>query len=147
MYICFTAALTLVAIQDYMDLLESRVPQPIFVHTDRLLQVVVEAAIQSLSVLNGKESHQYSAHRKDTKRTYEILEVARNSDDGGIHVLLYECKQVSRPNGETDLKIKWLERVWHIEADLWGRVRSLEPETLEQMTPPPQTSTSIHTLG
>jgi hypothetical protein len=146
-YVCFTAALTLVAIQDYMDLLESRVPQPIFVHTDRLLQVVVEAAIQSLSVLNGKEPHQHAVYRKDTNRTYEILEVTRNSEDGGIRVLLYECKRVSRPNGDADTKIKWLERVWHIEADLWGRVRSLEPEALPTSTSRPQTSASTHTLG
>jgi hypothetical protein len=147
MYVCFTAALTLVAIQDYMDLLESRVPQPIFVHTDRLLQVVVEAAIQSLSVLNGKEPHQYAVHHKDTNRTYEVLEVARNPDDGGIRVLLYECKRVSRPNGDADTKIKWLERVWHIEADLWGRVRSLEPETLPASASRPQVPPVTHTLG
>ena len=124
-YVLLTASLTLLALHDYADRLDQRVPQPIFVHTERLLRVAVETAIQSLNVLNGADVQEVGAH-KGSDRSYEILEVIRNSDDGGIRVLLREFKLDPVLHGGARGKESWVERAWRIEADQWGRTHSLQ---------------------
>lgn len=114
----FTATLTLMAIQDYLNRLDERVPQPLFVHTHRLLRVVLETAIKNLRVLDNGEAA--------LQRQYEVVEVVRLPDDGGIQVVLREL----RPNlllvaGE---EARWIEKIWYIQADCWGRVQSLQPQ-------------------
>ncbi len=126
MYVFFTGTFTLVALQDYMDRLDERVPQPLFVHTDHLLRVVVDAAIQNLNILNGKQVRALP-EKKGPQRSYEVLEVVRNPDDGGVRVSLREFKQTAQLAGNSEVRVQWVERIWHIEADMWGRIRVLEP--------------------
>jgi hypothetical protein len=124
-YVCFTASLTLLAIHDYIDRLDQRVPPPIFVHTERLLRVAVETALKSVGVQAGRRAGEASAE-SDPNRRYEVLEVARIPQDGGVHVSLCVYQQVSLPEGIRVADGR-KEKHWHIEADRWGRVRSVKP--------------------
>ncbi len=124
MFILFTLAFTLLAIQDFMDRLDQRVPQPIFVHTHRLLRVVVETAIENLNILDGATAHSNA----DPERRYEILKVARILENGGIRVFIREYKLAEHPDNASNSLIKtWIESIWHIEADRWGHIRLLQP--------------------
>lgn len=138
-YVFFTASLTLLAIQSYIDRLEQRVPQPIFVHTHRLLRVVVEAAAQNLGIFDGapgkpgapgktgNNAAQKPPAEPPSQRKYEVVEVIR-TDNGGLRLLLCEKKLVEQPAEMFGVKHSaWEEKIWRIEADCWGRVQSLRP--------------------
>lgn len=126
MYGLFTASATLMGMQDYMARLNQRVPQPIFVHIHRLLRVVVETAIKSLMILNGANTVAPNVGRPN--RRYEMVEVLRQNEGGGIHTVIREYKLVERPDPATgELHARWDEVLWYIEADQWGHIRVLEP--------------------
>lgn len=116
----FTATLTLLAIQDYLDRLDQRVPQPLFVHTHRLLRVVVETAIKNLRVLDNGEG---DVNRQ--RERFDVLEVLRIPECGGLQVLLNEVRPEKSP-GDTE-QIMWRETTWHIQSDRWGRLQALQP--------------------
>ena len=119
-----TAGFTLLAIEDYLSQLEERVPQPIFADTEKLLHVVLDAAIRTLNLLDGTEIQTPDAppeHIRD--RTYEVLEASRVPENGGIVILLREYKPSAEPNAQD----KWVHDIWHIEADRWGRIQVLRP--------------------
>lgn len=127
MYALFTLACTLLAIQDFIDRLDQRVPPPLFVHTHRLLHVVVETAIKNLTVLNGA----HARGEADANRRYETLKVKRNLETGGIHVFLREYKLAERPDKTgNDLTWLWSEYLWYIEADRWGHIQLLQPTNI-----------------
>lgn len=128
MYVLFTLAFTLLAIQDFMDRLDQRVPQPIFVHTHRLLNVVVDMAIKNLHVLNGASVHDPQGR---ANRRYEVIKVMRLLESGGIRVFIREYKLAERPDKEGNaLTQLWSENLWHIEADRWGHVQLLQPTNM-----------------
>ncbi|NBD34472.1 MAG: hypothetical protein GVY30_00555 [Chloroflexi bacterium] len=119
----FTAGFTLLAIQDYLNQLEERVPQPIFADMEKLLHVVLDAAIRTLNLLDGTEIQSHTDAGRITDRTYEVLEASRVPENGGIVILLHEYK----PAAEPDTQGKWAHETWHIEADRWGRIQTLQP--------------------
>ncbi len=125
-----TAGLTLLAIQSYLERLNERVPLPVYMHTDRLLDVVLRTVIPTLEdraklrVRQGPPDVQQAL-------TLEVLKVERLAKDGGIQVLLREGRVSWRSDGNGDFKPTAVERVWNIEADCWGRVRSLRQESIE----------------
>lgn len=126
----FTSGLTLLALQSYLDRLNERVPQPIFMHTDRLLDVVLRTVIPTLEdraklrVRQGPPDVQQAI-------TLEVLKVERLAKDGGMQVLLREGRVSWRSDGNGDFRPTAVERVWCIEADCWGRIRSLKQESIE----------------
>ncbi|MBN2007109.1 MAG: hypothetical protein JXA21_27405 [Anaerolineae bacterium] len=125
-WVFFTAALTLLAIQNYMERLDQRVPQPIFVHTHRLLRVVVEGAQQSLGVFDSAPGK--AAPNQPVQRKFEAVEIIRIPENGGLRLLLRELKLVEQPAEMFGVKqTTWEEKIWRIEADCWGRVQSLRP--------------------
>jgi hypothetical protein len=125
-YVAFTAGLTLYAVHDYVDDLDQRAPQPLFVNTERLLRVVIETATKTLHVSNGGGSDQPQPTGEST-RTHEVLEVVRNRQTGGVHVMFRECEQIVPSEGLTTTPPRWSEKIWSVDADRWGRVLSLSP--------------------
>jgi hypothetical protein len=121
-YVGFTIALTLVPLGNYLGKLNERVPQPIFVHTDRLLDIVLHTAAKSLGNKRGSED-------EDIFKRFEVIEFNQSPADGGLQVLVRECKLVQLDLGS---KPQITEDVWKIDADKWGRIRSLTPGTIRQ---------------
>jgi len=139
-YVFFTASFTLLAIQNYIERLDQRVPQPIFVHTHQLLRVVVEAAAQNLGIFDGAPGSPGASGKPgntaspklpaepSTQRKYEVVEVIRVPENGGVRLLLREKKRVEQTAEMFGAKhTVWEEKIWRIEADCWGRVQSLCP--------------------
>ena len=119
----FTAGFTFLAIQDYLNRLEERVPQPIFANTEKLLRVVLDAAIRTLNLLDGAESQaQNTRPERGMDRTYEVIEASRVPENGGIDILLREYKPSTGPGPQ-----EWVQETWHIGADRWGRIQVLQP--------------------
>ncbi len=119
----FTAGFTFLAIQDYLNQLEERVPQPIFANTEKLLQVVLDATIRTLNLLDGREGQVSNTHpERVMDRTYEVMEVSRISENGGIDVLLHEYKPFAGPGPQERER-----EMWRIQADRWGRIQVLQP--------------------
>ncbi len=128
-YVCLTVAVTLAFVHQYITRLEKHAPPPIFVSTRRLLRVVVDAAIYSVNLPRPEvRTPPVSANPRPV---YEVLEALRIPENGGIHVLLRECKRVQYPSTEGQMQVKWMEMLWRIQADRWGRVQSLRPGSLE----------------
>ena len=128
-YVCWTMALTLGTVRYYIDFLEKYAPPPIFVNTGRLLQVVVDAAVSDIN-LPGLAANT-PTKCVDTPAVYEVLQTLRIPEDGGIHVLLRECKCVEYPSADGKNQKKLMEMLWRIQADRWGRVQVLRPGSLE----------------
>ena len=126
-YVLFTVSLMLLAVQDYVGRLNQLVPPPIFAHTERLLRVTLDTAIQSLSILEGREAGGTLAQR-DQEISYDILEIVRVPGNGGIRVLLRISRQpVSQPGYDPGADAQRVPNLWRIEADRWGRVQSVTP--------------------
>ncbi|MFP4394379.1 MAG: hypothetical protein ACLFTI_03865 [Anaerolineales bacterium] len=119
----FTAGFTFLAIQDYLNQLEERVPQPIFANIEKLLQVVLDAAIRTLNLLDDTESQAADTHPEHvTDRAYEVIEASRIPEKGGIDILLREYKPSAEPGPR-----EWVRETWRIQADRWGRIQVLRP--------------------
>lgn len=128
-FVCLTAAVSLAVVSEYVARLERYAPPPIFVSTERLLRVVVDAAIYSINLPRPEMRAQPMS--TSVKPVYEVLQALRIPANGGIHVLLRECKRVQYPNTEGQVQVKWMEMLWRIQADRWGRVQVLRPGSLE----------------
>lgn len=128
-YVCLTAAIGLGVVRVYVERLEKNAPPPIFVNTERLLRVVVNAAIYDINLPrpDGRNLIGFSNPRP----VYEVLQTLRIPEDGGIHVLLRECKRVQYPAPDGQMQVKWMEMLWRVQADRWGRVNMLRPGSLE----------------
>jgi hypothetical protein len=115
----FTTGLTLLALGNYIARLNERMPQPVFVHTDRLFDIVLKTAAKSIRDRGGL------GEDRETLGDFEIVEVVRNQSDGGILGLVMEHKLVrpiDDPYEEKSVEMKWV-----IDADKWGRIRSIKP--------------------
>jgi len=128
-YVCLTVAIALGVVRAYVERLEKDAPPPIFVNTERLLRVVVDAAIYDINLPrpDGRNLIGFSNPRP----VYEVLQTLRIPEDGGIHVLLRECKRVQYPAPDGQMQVKWMEMLWRVQADRWGRVKILRPGSLE----------------
>ena len=128
-FVCLTAAVTLVVVSEYVARLEKYAPPPIFVSTERLLRVVVKAAIDDINLpeLDANTPTKCA----NTEAVYEVLQTLRIPEDGGIHVLLRECKCVEYPSTDGKKQSRLMEMLWLIQADRWGRVQILRPGSLE----------------
>jgi hypothetical protein len=116
----FTAGLTLLPLGNHLSRLNDRMPQPIFVHTDRLFDIVIKTVAKSIKDRGD------SGEEKATNSDFEIIEVTRNPADGGIQGLVKEHKLIQHPN-RTSGKQSEVEMTWTIDADKWGRLRSVKP--------------------
>ena len=128
-FVCLTAAVTLAIVNVYVANLEKNAPPPIFVDTGRLLQVVVKAAISVIN-LSGLGTNA-ATKSTNTEAVYEVLQITRISENGGIHLLLREYKWVEYPGVDGAKQGKLMEMLWQIRADRWGRVQMVRPEVLE----------------
>jgi len=128
-YICLTLGLTLAILHQYILRLEKYAPPPIFVSTEKLLRVVVEAAIRNINLpgLNTRGS----AGSSTLDPVYEVLQTFRIPENGGIHTLLREYKRVQYPSPDGKMQDRPMEMLWRIQADRWGRIQVLHPGTLE----------------
>jgi len=128
-FVCLTAAITLAVVSEYVARLERQASPPIFVNTERLLRVVVNEAIRNINLpgLNTRGSTASPA----LDPVYEVLQTLRIAENGGIHVLLRECKRVQYPGSDGKLQSKPMEMLWRVQADRWGNVQALRPGSLE----------------
>lgn len=124
-FVFLTVAVTLMVIHGYVSRVERSIPQPIFMDTKRLLMVVVESVIETVNLpfINQPEYPSASGLRP----TYDVREALRNSENGGIDVLLRECKRVRHPGARGQIQVEWVEMFWRVQADRWGRVQTVKP--------------------
>jgi len=125
-YPCFTACFTLLALEPYLLELDESVPQPVFAQPDRLLEIVFQAAVQ-----DARGKMEPSGTPLDPGN-FEVVAASRNLINGGINMLLRECKPVVQPRENAYPVGRWIERIWAVEADKWGRIRSLMPRPNQQ---------------
>lgn len=124
-FIGLTIGLTMFAIQNYLDALDERVPQPLFVHTDRLLEVVLRTAGKSIK---DGESEAIEPSRPGSLERFDVLQVVRNPADGGIRIWLKPRKPT--PTEEAaPCEVVPEETIWLVDADRWGRVRAIKRST------------------
>jgi hypothetical protein len=128
-FVCLTAAVTLAVVSEYVKCLERYAAPPIFVNTNRLLQVVVKAAISDINLPELDVNAPTMC--ADTPAVYEVLQTLRIPENGGIHVLLREFKCVEYPSDDGKKQKKSMEMLWRIQADRWGRLQELRPGSLE----------------
>jgi hypothetical protein len=128
-FVCLTAAITLAVVNEYVARIDRYAPPPIFVSTERLLQVVVKAAIYDINL--PRSNARNVAGFPNPRPVYEVLQALRIPENGGIHVLLRECKRVQYPGPDGEMQVEWMEMLWRIQADRWGRVKTLRPGSLE----------------
>ena len=123
-YLLLTVCTTLVVIQTYVSRLERHVPQPIFMDTQRLLQVVVKSVIETVNLkyMNSPEHPPPSGLRP----IYDVRETLRSQENGGIDLLLRECRRMRHPDGNGQMKAEWVELFWRVSADRWGRVQTVK---------------------
>jgi len=111
----------LMTIRDYARKLDELVPQPIFMHEDRLLRVIVRAAEKKLG----------------DKTPLEVQEWMRTAS-GGVRALLtfnsgLEQRPVKTPGGEETITVQE-EQQWEVMADAWGHLISLQEKGSKRLT-------------
>lgn len=119
MYVGLTGGLALMPLGAYLTRLDKRVPQPVFVHTDRLVEVVLQGAATSL---RDRESGQTV---EEKLKDFEVLEVEREPADGSIRLLIRDHKPPQPAAGSPPPANPG--QVWILCADKWGRMHSLKP--------------------
>ena len=130
-YASFTVPLTLLPLGSCLTKLNERVPQPIFVHTDRLVDIVLQTAAKSLKDTRvyeentGKDLTSQQASREEVK-DFEVIGLNRKPADGSIQVSVKEHES-AKPDSDPASGARKIDRVWVIDADKWGRIRSLKP--------------------
>lgn len=122
-FIGLTIGLTMFAIQNYLDALDERVPQPLFVHTDRLLEVVLRTAGKSIKDGDSQAVEPGSLER------FDVLQVVRNPADGGIRIWLKPRKPTLTTEEAAPCEVVPEETLWLVDADRWGRVRAIKRST------------------
>lgn len=121
MYVGFTTGLTLMPLGAYLTRLDKRVPQPIFVHTDRLVEVVLQGAAASL---RNRESGQTV---EEKMKDFEVLKVNRNPNDGSIQLSIRDHRPLKSSEHGSPQPTLGKNQIWDLGADKWGRIQSLTP--------------------
>jgi len=136
-YVLLTIVIILSIVVSYMDALDRRVPQPLFMDTRRLLMVVM-GAVRDINLLG----HQQHSRRRprivlggdpgEETPFYEIVEAVRLREDGGVRVLIHEWLPTHHARGQSNETMSdYAEMYWHVKSDRWGRIESMQPESLE----------------
>jgi hypothetical protein len=120
-FVNLTLSAMLMAIRDYALRLDELVPQPIFMHEDRLLRVIVGAAEKKLGDDTSLEVQEW-----------------RRAASGGVRALLtfnsgLEERQV-RTSGDAQTIIVEEEQQWVAVANAWGQLLSLEEKGSKRLT-------------
>jgi len=120
-FVNLTLSAMLMTIRDYARKLDEGVPQPVFMHEDRLLGVIVRAAEKKLG--------------DDTP--LEVQEWRRTAS-GGVRALLtfnsgLEERKVKTPEGEKVITVQE-EQQWEAMADAWGHLASLQEKGSKRLT-------------
>jgi hypothetical protein len=120
-FVNLTLSAMLMAIRDYALRLDELVPQPIFMHEDRLLRVIVGAAEKKLGDDTPLEVQEW-----------------RRAASGGVRALLtfnsgLEERQV-RTSGDAQTIIVEEEQQWVAVANAWGQLLSLEEKGSKRLT-------------
>ena len=120
-FVNLTLSAMLMTIRDYARKLDELVPQPIFMHEDRLLSVIVRAAEKKLG----------------DKTLLEVQEWKRTAL-GGVRALLtfnsgLERRPVKTPGGEETITVQE-EQQWEAMADAWGHLMSLQEKGSKRLT-------------
>jgi len=121
MYVGFTTGLTLMPLGGYLTRLDKKVPQPIFVHTDRLVEVVLQGAATSLRNREGGQTVE------EKLREFEVLEIVREPADGSIRLWICDQQPPQLPVINSPPSNPGKGQVWTLCADKWGRIQSLKP--------------------
>lgn len=121
MFVGFTAGLSLLPLGAYLTGLDKRVPQPIFVHTDRLVEVVLQGAASNLRNRENGQTVQ------DKIRDFEILQVTRDPADGSIELFLRDHRPSQPVVADASQSAQAKNQIWVLCADKWGRIRSVKP--------------------
>jgi hypothetical protein len=120
-FVNLTLSAMLMAIRDYALRLDELVPQPIFMHEDRLLRVIVGTAEKKLGDDTSLEVQEW-----------------RRAASGGVRALLtfnsgLEERQV-RISGGLQTIIVEEEQQWVAVANAWGQLLSLEEKGSKRLT-------------
>jgi len=120
-FVNLTLSAMLMAIRDYARKLDELAPQPIFMHEDRLLRVIIRAAEKKLG----------------DKTPLEVQEWKRAAS-GGVRALLtfnsgLERRPVKTLGGEEVITVQE-EQQWEVMADAWGRLVSLQEKGSKRLT-------------
>jgi hypothetical protein len=120
-FVNLTLSAMLMAIRDYALRLDELVPQPIFMHEDRLLRVIVGTAEKKLGDDTSLEVQEW-----------------RRAASGGVRALLtfnsgLEERQV-RTSGGLQTIIVEEEQQWVAVANAWGQLLSLEEKGSKRLT-------------
>ncbi len=131
-YVMLTVVITLVVINNYMEDLNRRVPQPVFMDTRRLLRVLIDA-VREINLLGRQQQQQNRSYvatlRVEEEPFYEVVEAERVLEDGGIRVLVHEWLRDVRGQPQ-DAMSDYVEMYWRVRSDRWGRISSMRPESL-----------------
>jgi hypothetical protein len=120
-FVNVTLSAMLMAIRDYAQRLDEKVPQPIFMDEDRLLGVIVRAAGKKLG--------------DDT--SLEVQEWRRMAS-GGVRALLAFSSELEERPVKTSEGVQTImveeEQQWEVVASAWGHLLSLEEKGSKRLT-------------
>jgi hypothetical protein len=124
-FVNLTLSAMLMAIRDYARKLDELVPQPIFMHEDRLRKKIIRAAEKTLG---GYDTPLEGLEVQEWMRTVS----------GGVRALLtfnsgLERRPVKTPGGEETITVQE-EQQWEAMADAWGRLISLQEKGSKRLT-------------
>lgn len=120
-FFLLTAGLTLFVTLAHVQQLDESVPQPVYADTNQLLDIVLQATEDILPVPDLPNS--------PVRRYFEVTALTRTADRG-IRVFTREDRFIQRagmppgPGSERPMR----PRFWRIDADKWGRIRSLQAD-------------------
>lgn len=121
-----TGGVTIFALWRYLFELNERVPQPIFAHTDQLVDIVIKTASQ---ILQARVEVESGVHQ-DRIVSLKVIGTDRQRDGGGIRMTVKGLGLVQWVDRKLEPRPQWIEGTWVIDADRWGRIQSLEPTGL-----------------
>jgi len=130
-HLCFTASATLLVLQRYLKTLDESVPPPLFVNTDRMVQVAVKTAFKILGTNVKSEGLQDLRADQKVTRRLEVMQTSRRDDDGGVRISVREYRGTRLEGDDFFGHPQWIENTWIIEADRWARIQSLKPSEVK----------------
>lgn len=121
-FILLTASLTFFIVLAQVEILNDKVPHPIYVNTNRLLNIALREANNSLRDSSPAAGENAGYH-------FEVVTLER-TPDLGIDVLVHAQHLRQKLDLQRGLSDKQTGECnfWRINADKWGRIRSLKPE-------------------
>ena len=124
-FVSVTLSAMLMAIRDYARRLDELVPQPIFMHEDRLLRVIVHAAGRKLGKKLGDDP------------PLKVQEWKRMASGGVRALLIFNSgleERLVRTSEGTQTIVVEEEQQWGAVANAWGYLVSLEEKGSKRLT-------------